>query len=149
MIFDKELTFIETEPNALHNLESGQLGRVVCLGASGLGKGRKSSVAIAFKSDTTATGDPKISLELITADTDDFNDSVKIPLSMPTPIKKEQMAEGTVLAAPPDYGAFEIRETEYHGRYPNRLCGACGGVRAGRRRTLAAIREEVMTCRFF
>lgn len=100
MIFDKELTFIETEPNALHNLESGQLGRVVCLGASGLGKGRKSSVAIAFKSDTTATGDPKISLELITADTDDFNDSVKIPLSLPTPIKKEQMAEGTVLAAP-------------------------------------------------
>ena len=100
MIFDKELMFVEDDGHNLMNVETGTLGDTVDLGAAGQGKGRKSSVAIAFGRDTTATGDPAISFSLETSETEDFTESAEIPLSLPTPLKKADMAQGRVLVAP-------------------------------------------------
>jgi len=100
MMFDKELMFVEDEGKNLKNVTTGVLGDTVDLGAPNQGRGRKSSVAIAFTTDTTATGDPAISFALETSTDEDFTDSAEIPLSLPTPLKKADMAEGAVLVAP-------------------------------------------------
>ena len=100
MIFDKELMFIEDEGHNMHNVETGVIGEAIDLGAPGQGKGRKSAVAIAFTSDTTATGDPAISFSLETSAAVDFDESAEIPLSLPTPLKKADMAEGAILVSP-------------------------------------------------
>jgi len=94
MIFDKELMFVEDDGTAMHNLETGVLGRVVDLGAKNQGRGREAFVAIVFKTDTTATGNPNISFALETSGTEDFTTSATIPLNVPTPLSKTEMAEG-------------------------------------------------------
>ena len=98
MIFDKELMFVEKED--MQNVETGTLGRVLDLGAPGQGKGRPSWVAVVFKTDTTATGDPDISFTLETSKEANFGSPKSIPLSIPTPVKKADMKAGMCLCAP-------------------------------------------------
>ena len=100
MIFDKELMFVEDDGTPRNNVTTGSMGRVLDLGVGGWGKGRKGFVALAFRSDTTATGDPEIKLSLHTSAEESFTAPVTIPLSLPTPLKKEMMKEGMSLAAP-------------------------------------------------
>lgn len=98
MIFDKELMFVEKEN--MQNVDTGTLGRVLDLGAPEQGKGRPSWVALVFKSDTTATGDPDMSFALETSDEANFSTPRVIPLSLPTPVKKTDMKAGMCLCAP-------------------------------------------------
>jgi len=128
MIFDKELMFVENDGTNRTNIETGTLGRVIDLGAPGQGKGRRGSVAIAFTKDTTATGDPAISFSLETCAEEDYTGSVEIPLSLPTPLKKADMAEGVVLVAPiPVMGLQRYVRLKLTTESPI----ACTGVEAG------------------
>lgn len=128
MIFDKELMFVENDGVELKNLETGQLGEVVDLGAPNQGRGRLGFVALAFNRDTTATGDPEISFALSTSETEDFAEAVTIPLSLPSPLKKEGMAEGAILAAPiPRTGLLRYVKLMLTAESPI----ACTGMEAG------------------
>ena len=100
MIFDKELMFVEDDGTPRTNVDTGSLGRVLDLGTSGWGKGRKGFVAFAFRKDTTATGEPEMKFSLQTSAEETFTTPTEIPLSLPSPLKKDMMKEGMVLAAP-------------------------------------------------
>ena len=128
MIFDKELMFVENDGTNRTNIETGTLGRVVDLGAAGQGRGRKSSVAIAFTKDMTATGNPAISFSLETSAEENFGECVEIPLSLPTPLKKADMGEGAVLVAPvPVIGLDRYVRLKLTTESPI----ACTGIEAG------------------
>lgn len=99
MIFDKELMFVEKEN--MQNVETGTLGRVLDLGAPEQGKGRPSWVAMVFKADTTATGDPDMSFALETSNEANFSMPRVIPLSLPTPLCIERYVRLKLTTASP------------------------------------------------
>ena len=128
MIFDKELMFVEDDGTEMHNLETGVLGRVVDLGAKNQGRGREAFIAIVFKSDTTATGNPDISFSVETSGTPNFAESVEIPLNVPTPLKKTQMAEGMhIVSQMPVMGL----ERDVRLKLKTESAIACTGMEAG------------------
>lgn len=128
MIFDKELMFVEDDGTERTNVTTGALGRALDLGVAGWGKGRRGFVALTFHKDTTATGDPEIKLSLHTSADESFTEPVIIPLSLPMPLKKEQMAEGMSLAAPLPVMGLE-RYVKLHIETDGPL--ACTGMEAG------------------
>ena len=100
MIFDYNLMFVDDKDGTQKNISSGVLGDVIDISGDGQGKGFPALIAIAFSSDTTATADPDIQFALETASDKTFTDSLTIPLALPTPLKKADLTEGTVLTCP-------------------------------------------------
>jgi hypothetical protein len=97
MIFDRELCFIHEGP--ITAFSGGVIGDPLDLGAPNqTGKGRPSYVAIACQDDTTATGNPVITLSLEFSEDEAFTTPVPVPLSLPT-LKKEDLAKGSCVVA--------------------------------------------------
>lgn len=116
------------EGEQLSNLSSGVLGEAVDLGAPRQGPGRAAYVALLFTKETTATGDPEISFTLETAKTEDFDEIVKIPLSVPSPLKKEDCCVNACISAP-----VPVMGLERYVRLKLDVTGtiACAGLEAG------------------
>ena len=100
MIFDYELMFLDDTKKEMGNQTSGIIGATLDLSGAGQGKGFPAVIALAFTEDTTATADPDINFLIETADNKNFTDSATIPLMLPSPLKKADMPEGTVLTSP-------------------------------------------------
>jgi hypothetical protein len=97
MIFDKQLCFIDE--GMITAATSGVVGSAIDLGAPNqLGKGRPAYIAVACKSDATATGNPVIKFHLEFADDAVFTTPVRVPLSLP-PLAKTDLAAGSVITA--------------------------------------------------
>lgn len=129
MMFDKELMFIQGEEGEqIQNLTSGVLGEAVDLGAPRQGPGRPAFIALQFTKETTATGDPDITFTLETAATEDFAEIVRIPLAVPSPMKKEDFYEGACICAPLPWMGLER-----YVRLKLDVAGAiaCAGLEAG------------------
>ena len=128
MIFDYDLMFIDDKDGTQQNVSSGVLGDKIDLSGDGQGKGFPGLIAIAFNSNTTATGDPEIVFSLETSKTCDFAESVTIPLEFPNPLKKEDLIKGKVLAAPlPLMGLLRYVRLKIDSDSPI----ACMGIKAG------------------
>ena len=128
MIFDYELMFIDDKDGTQKDISAGVLGEAIDLSGANQGRGKPGLIAIAFSSDTTATTNPDIQFAIETADNKDFTNSTTVPLSLPTPLKKADLAEGVVLSSPlPLHGVK---------RYVRLKIGAdapitCMGIKAG------------------
>ena len=128
MIFDYELMFVDDKDGTQKDISAGVLGEAIDLSGDNQGKGRPGLIAIAFSSDTTASGDPDFQFAIETADNEEFNESVTIPLLIPTPLKKEDLAEGTVLSSPlPLHGLKRFIRLKIGADAPI----TCMGIKAG------------------
>lgn len=56
MIFDYELMFVDDKDGTQKDISAGVLGEAIDLSGDNQGKGRPGLIAIAFSSDTTASG---------------------------------------------------------------------------------------------
>ena len=128
MIFDYDLMFIDDKDGTQQNISSGVLGDKIDLSGDGQGKGYRGYIAIAFSSNTTATGDPEISFSLETSGTCDFAESVEIPLELPVPLKKADLTKGQVLVSRlPLIGLKRYARLKIATESPL----ACAGIKAG------------------
>ena len=128
MIFDYELMFIDDKEGTQKDISSGVLGEAINLSGANQGRGKPGLIAIAFNSDTTATTDPEIQFALETADNEDFDDSTTFPLLLAMPLKKEDLAAGTVLSSPlPLHGLKQFVRLKIGADAPI----TCMGIKAG------------------
>lgn len=141
MWFDKELMFIQgKEGESITNLQSGVLGEMIDLGAPNQGAGgRPMFVALLFTKETTATGDPDIVFTLETSETEDFAEIIKIPLSVPSPLKKEDCVEGSCIAAPLPWMGLE-RYIRLNLDVTGTI--ACAGLEAGLTPDVNSLRKD-------
>lgn len=128
MIFDYELMFVDDKNGTQKDISSGVLGTAIDLSGDGQGKGKPGLIAIAFSSDTTATTDPDIQFALETSDNKDFTGSATFPFLLKTPLKKADLAEGTVLTSPlPLHGLKRFVRLKIGADAPI----TCMGIKAG------------------
>ena len=100
MVFDYELMFVDDKDGTQQDISAGVLGEAIDLSGDNQGKGKPGFIAIAFNSDTTASGDPEIQFAIETAEDKEFTEATTIPLLLPTPLKKADLEAGTVLTSP-------------------------------------------------